>query len=72
MIFYGVDVPHRRVALGNLTECFPNRSDAERRAIARQTFRHFGQLLLELLRFGVASTPRRAALVEIEGRGAGA
>jgi KDO2-lipid IV(A) lauroyltransferase len=59
-----VDVPHRRVALANLAQCFPNRSEAERRAIARGTFRHFGQLLLELLRFG---TMDRASRVEIEG-----
>jgi KDO2-lipid IV(A) lauroyltransferase len=61
---YLVDAPHRRVALANLAQCFPNRSEAERRAIARRTFRHFGQLLLELLRFGARD---RAKMVEIEG-----
>ena len=45
---FALDRPHRRVALANLAECFPNKSEAERRAIARGTFRHFGQLLLEL------------------------
>lgn len=64
LLAYLVDVPHRRVALANLAQCFPNRSEAERRAIARGTFRHFGQLLLELLRFG---TMDRASRVEIEG-----
>ena len=67
MIFYGIDRPHRRVALSNLKECFPARSDAERRAIARRTFRHFGRLLLELLRFSARTDAQRAALVEIEG-----
>jgi Kdo2-lipid IVA lauroyltransferase/acyltransferase len=65
--FYALDRPHRRVALGNLAECFPGRTEAERRTIARQTFRHFGQLLLELLRFSALSPADRAALVEIEG-----
>jgi Kdo2-lipid IVA lauroyltransferase/acyltransferase len=64
LISYLVDAPHRRVALANLAQCFPNRSEAERRAIARRTFRHFGQLLLELLRFGARD---RAKMVEIEG-----
>ena len=64
---YTLDRPHRRVALANLAECFPNRSEADRRAIARQTFRHFGQLLLELLRFSALDDDRRERLVEIEG-----
>ena len=64
---YTLDRPHRRVALANLAECFPNRPESERRAIARQTFRHFGQLLLELLRFSALDDQKRARLVEIEG-----
>jgi lipopolysaccharide heptosyltransferase II len=67
LAFYTLDRPHRRVALGNLSECFPGRSDRERRAIARSTFRHFGRLLLELLRFSALDERRRDALVEIEG-----
>jgi KDO2-lipid IV(A) lauroyltransferase len=67
MVFYTVDRPHRRVALGNLAECFPTRSEAERRAIAKQMFRHFGRLLLELLRFSSLDHASRAALVETEG-----
>ncbi|HQZ39032.1 MAG TPA: lysophospholipid acyltransferase family protein [Vicinamibacterales bacterium] len=67
MAFYTLDRPHRRVALGNLAECFPGRTLAERRRIARRTFRHFGRLLLELLRFSALSDARRIALVEVEG-----
>jgi len=67
MSFYTLDRAHRRVALGNLAECFPGRPLAERRRIARQTFRHFGRLLLELLRFGSLSDAERTALVEIDG-----
>jgi len=67
MTFYVLDGPHRRVALGNLKECFPTRTDAERRAIARRTFKHFGQLLLELLRFSARTSHQREALVELEG-----
>lgn len=64
---YAIDRPHRRVALANLAECFPKRTEAERTAIARQTFRHFGHLLLELLRFSALGDEARATLVEIEG-----
>jgi KDO2-lipid IV(A) lauroyltransferase len=64
---YLVDVRHRRVALANLERGFPGRSPAERRAIARRTFRHFGRLLLALLRFSRLDASRRAALVEIVG-----
>jgi len=67
MVFYVLDRPHRRVALGNLAECFPGRPPSERRAMARRTFRHFGRLLLELLRFSALSADARSALVEIEG-----
>lgn len=67
LAFYVLDRPHRRVALGNLAACFPGRSASERRAIARGTFRHFGRLLLELLRFSALPARTRAALVEIEG-----
>jgi KDO2-lipid IV(A) lauroyltransferase len=64
---FALDRPHRRVALANLAECFPNKSEAERRAIAKGTFRHFGQLLLELLRFSSLDDETRARLVDIEG-----
>lgn len=64
---YVVDARHRRVALANLAQCFPGRSAAERRAIARRTFRHFGRLLLAMLRFSRLSPAQQAALVDIEG-----
>lgn len=64
---YVADARHRRVALANLAACFPGRSEAERRAIARRTFRHFGRLLLAMLRFSRLDPARRDALVEIDG-----
>ena len=33
-----LDRPHRRVAIDNLAQCFPSRTEAERRAIARKVF----------------------------------
>jgi KDO2-lipid IV(A) lauroyltransferase len=65
--FYLVDAPHRRVALANLAQCFPARSDGERRAIARRMFQHFGVLLVELLRFSAMSPEAMRRAVEVDG-----
>ena len=64
---YAVDVPHRRTALTNLRAAFPGRPDAERLALARAMFAHFGSLLLELLKFGTYSHEQMLAAVETEG-----
>jgi len=62
-----VDGFHRRIALANLEQAFPARTAAERRAIARAMFAHFGRLLLELLKFGTLSESRMSARIESEG-----
>jgi Kdo2-lipid IVA lauroyltransferase/acyltransferase len=66
-IVYFVDVFHRRIALANLAQAFPTRSAAERRAIARAMFAHFGGLLLELLKFSTLSEAEMRACSDIEG-----
>jgi KDO2-lipid IV(A) lauroyltransferase len=65
--FYTVDRSHRRVALTNLAQCFPMRSEAEHRAIARAMFAHFGTLLFEILRFSTLSHAQILARVEFDG-----
>ena len=65
--FYAVDGAHRRVAHQNLATAFPLRSEDERRAIARSAFRHFGRLLMELLKFSTLSRDQMLARVELEG-----
>lgn len=40
----------RRVVMDNLKLAFPEKSEAERRAIARGTFRHLGRMAAEILR----------------------
>lgn len=67
LIFYALDRLHRRVALANLEAAFPSRSLKERGAIARQMFRHFGRLLLELLKFSSIPDERKLEYVEWEG-----
>lgn len=66
-LFYLLDARHRRVALDNLAAAFPGRSPAERRAIARRAFRHFGRLLFAVLRFSALSPEAMLARVEVEG-----
>ena len=66
-VAYVVDVWHRRIALENLASAFPARTEAERRALARAMFAHFGSLLLELLRFGTYTVDQMRAAVETEG-----
>jgi KDO2-lipid IV(A) lauroyltransferase len=66
-LFYVVDGFHRRLALDNLAHAFPTRSAAERRAIARGMFVHFGGLLFELMKFGTLSESQILAHTEIDG-----
>jgi KDO2-lipid IV(A) lauroyltransferase len=67
LTFYTLDRAHRRVALTNLEQCFPNRPAHERRAIARATFAHFGQVLLKLLTFSALTPEQMLARAEYEG-----
>ena len=67
LAFYTIDRPHRRIAERNLATAFPSRPEAERRAIARAAFAHFGRLLFELLQFSTLSPPRMLARVEFDG-----
>jgi KDO2-lipid IV(A) lauroyltransferase len=64
---YSVDGAHRRIALENLASAFPARTNAERRALARAMFAHFGSLLFELLKFSTYTPEQMRAAVDIEG-----
>ncbi len=46
-LLYIVDFPHRRVGLKNLAFAFPEKSEAERRAILRESMRNLGRLIAE-------------------------
>jgi KDO2-lipid IV(A) lauroyltransferase len=67
LTFYAVDRGHRRVALTNLEQCFPSRTDLERRQIARAMFAHFGRLLFEMLKFSTLTHAEMLERVEFEG-----
>jgi Kdo2-lipid IVA lauroyltransferase/acyltransferase len=64
---YTFDRTHRRTAQANLAAAFPARSAAERTAIARAAFAHFGRLLFALLEFGTLSHRQMLARVEFDG-----
>jgi KDO2-lipid IV(A) lauroyltransferase len=67
LTFHALDRVHRRVADTNLATAFPQRTPAERRAINRRMFAHFGRLLLELLKFSTLSRQAMRRIVEFEG-----
>lgn len=67
LAFYTLDRSHRRVAITNLAQCFPSRTPAEIRRLARATFAHFGRLLLDLLEFSALPPERMLARVEFDG-----
>ena len=67
LAFHLLDRAHRRIAEHNLAVAFPARSADERRTIARHAFRHFGQLLFELLKFSTLSPEAMLARSEFDG-----
>jgi KDO2-lipid IV(A) lauroyltransferase len=67
LLFYLFDRRHRRIALQNLAAAFPRKPGAERKAIVRQVFGHFGRLLFELLKFSGLSREEVLSRVDIEG-----
>jgi KDO2-lipid IV(A) lauroyltransferase len=64
---YAFDWGHRRIASENVHRAFPTRSRGERRRIVRGAFKHFGRLLLQLLKFSTLSPRAMLARVEFEG-----
>ena len=67
LAFYACDRVHRRIADTNLATAFPQRTPAERQAIVREMFGHFGRVLFELLRFSTLTPSEMRAAVEFEG-----
>ena len=67
LTFHLLDSAHVRIAVANLKAAFPQRPDTECRAIAKSTFKHFGRLLLELLKYSSLGREEQLACVEWEG-----
>ncbi len=62
-----VDGRHRRVALENVAAALPDLTPRQRRAIVRGSFKHFGRLLFELLKFSTLPVERMIERAEFEG-----
>lgn len=67
LLLYVFALPRRRVVMTNLRLCFPDRSDGERRMLARQHFRGVGRSLLERGLVWWSSRERLERIVRIEG-----
>ena len=67
LVFYALDMRHRRLAIQNLHAAFPLRSARECRRIARATFAHFGRLLTTLLKFSTMTPGQMLERIEFEG-----
>jgi KDO2-lipid IV(A) lauroyltransferase len=63
-----VDRFHRRIALDNLAQAFPSRSERENALVCSGMFRHFGSLLLELIQFSALRPEQMLERVEVEGQ----
>ncbi len=66
-LFWWLARSRRQVALRNLALCLPERSAAEREAIARDHFGWLGRSLLERALLWYAPVPRLKSLIHVEG-----
>ncbi|UCC41199.1 MAG: lysophospholipid acyltransferase family protein [Candidatus Aminicenantes bacterium] len=68
LIFYCLDKKHRQIALKNLTLAFgTERTPAELKKIARESFKHFGGFLAEIIKFPRLKEEKKSSLFHVEG-----
>lgn len=68
LIFYYLDKRHRLIALTNLTAAFgPERTSAELKRTARESFIHFGEFLAEINKFPRLKEEKKSRLFLVEG-----
>ncbi len=67
-LVFTLDARHRKSTIGHVDLAFGSeKSDREKRAIARGAYRHFGSMLFELISLGQPSREQMERLVELEG-----
>ena len=66
-LFHVLHRPRRELAVANLRAAFPERGDAECRAVLRATFEQFGRHVVDFLNFAGMRPERMLELVEVEG-----
>jgi KDO2-lipid IV(A) lauroyltransferase len=64
VLWYRVDKKHRERAMKNILLAFPDKSEEEGRALALETFRHFGRSMGDFLRSPARSNEEVLASVE--------
>lgn len=65
---YATDKKHRRLAHANLALAFQKeRSERERKGIARRSFAHFGELFFDLIKLSSMKPERMRRLIDFEG-----
>jgi KDO2-lipid IV(A) lauroyltransferase len=68
LIFYHLDKKHRLIALSNLKTAFgPELEDSALRRIARNSFAHFGQFIMDCVKFPSLTEKQKDALIHVEG-----
>ncbi len=67
-IIYRLDKKHRLIALSNLKTAFgAELEDSELRRIARKSFVHFGQFVMDCIKFPTLKDKHKDALIQVEG-----
>lgn len=68
IIFFLLDKKHRRIAISNLKIAFglETRSSSLKR-IARNSFKHFGELLMDIIKVSHLGEKQRSKLINVEG-----
>jgi KDO2-lipid IV(A) lauroyltransferase len=65
---FRLDSKHRRLALANLEKALgAETGPAERRRLALESFRHFGRVTADILKWGHLKSARRNELLKVEG-----
>jgi KDO2-lipid IV(A) lauroyltransferase len=68
ILAYHLDRKHRRLALANLEKAFGRSiTPAERRRLARASFRHFGRMLADNLKWTHLAAEKQRRLLHVEG-----
>lgn len=68
LILYYLDRRHRRIALSNLNIAFGKElSPHELQKIARGSFKHFGSVFMEIIKFTRLNTNKKNQLIRVEG-----
>jgi KDO2-lipid IV(A) lauroyltransferase len=67
LAFYALDTRHRRLTVSNLALAFPRRRRAEIAETARGVFRHFGRMLMEMLRLSGMPPDRLRGMCVFDG-----